>query len=229
MNLVIAGIALLTLVSISPGDAAEPNLVGMVRLTGTPPGSASGDGVLRKDYVVSVEGGLAGVFVYVKSGTGVDGVRFEPPKVKPVLQRRSTGFEPHDLGVMAGQTFTVKNADASLDNVNLQGRANGARNIGLPTAGHTSDVVFKTPELGIRVRTEIHPGQTANVGVFSNPFFAVTDGSGRFAISGLPPGRYQLVVYHPKSHGANEGIVTEIEITGGQVTPKDFTIPVPAK
>lgn len=229
MNRVIPAIALLTLVSISPGYAAEPNLVGMVRLTGTPPGAASGNGVTRKDYVVSAEGGLAGAFVYVKSGTGVDGVPFESPKVKPVLERRSTGFEPHALGVMAGQTFTLRNADESLDNVSLRGRENGGRNIALPTVGHTSDVVLKTPELGIQVKTDLHPAQAANISVFANPFFAVTDESGRFAISGLPPGSYELVTYHPKAHGKTEGIVTKIEMKSGEVVSKDFRIEVPPK
>ena len=60
-------------------------------------------------------------------------------------------------------------------------------------------------------------------------FFSSDTPEGRFAINGLPPGRYVLAAYHPKSHGANQGVVAEIEIKDGQVTAKNFIVPVPAK
>jgi hypothetical protein len=34
------------------------------------------------------------------------------------------------------------------------------------------------------------------IGVLDHPFFAVTDGSGAFAIDGLPPGQYTIAAWH---------------------------------
>ena len=82
-------------------------------------------------------------------------------------------------------------------------------------------------KVAVQVRCDVHPWMLAWVGVCSNPFFAVTDESGRFAISGLPPGSYELVAYHPKIHGKTECIVTKIEVKVGEVVSKDFTVPVP--
>ena len=225
--------------SVKTGSA---NLVGTVFLQGTPPapaqqamrenmcGNAEAYVIKSRQYVVGTNGGLADVFVYIKSGTGVEGRTFEPPADKPLLDQILCEYHPFVLGVMAGQTFTVRNSDPVLHNINsTRAKKNIGKNFGQPFQGHTTDMNFQNPEVAIQFRCDIHPWMTAWVGVFPNPFFAVTDESGRFAINGLPTGRYQLVVYHPKSHGVNEGIVTEIEINDGEVTSKDFTIPVPAK
>ena len=33
----------------------------------------------------------------------------------------------------------------------------------------------------------------------NNPYYALTDGNGRFSIDHIPPGTYQLVVWHPQT------------------------------
>lgn len=218
------------------------NLVGTVFLQGTPPtpaqqpmkenmcGNAEPYVIKSRQYVVGTNGGLADVFVYIKSGTGVDGRTFEPPAEKPLLDQIRCEYHPFVLGVMAGQTFTVRNSDPVLHNINsTRAKKNIGKNFGQPNQGHTTDMSFPNPEVAIPFRCDVHPWMVAWVGVFSNPFFAVTDESGRFAINGLPAGRYQLVAYHPKSHGVSEGIVAEIEISDGRITSKDFTIQVPPK
>ena len=225
--------------SVKTGSA---NLVGTVFLQGTPPppaqqpmrenmcGNPEPYVIKSRQYVVGTNGGLADVFVYIKSGTGVDGRTFDPPPEKPLLDQSFCEYHPYVLGVMAGQTFTIRNSDPVLHNINsTRAKKNIGKNFGQPTKGHTTDMSFPNPEVAIQFRCDVHPWMTAWVGVFSNPFFAVTDESGRFAISGLPTGRYQLVVYHPKSHGVSEGVVTEIEITDGQVTSKDITVQAPVK
>jgi hypothetical protein len=42
----------------------------------------------------------------------------------------------------------------------------------------------------------------------NNPYYALTDADGRFSIAGIPPGTYQLVVWHPKTGpGATRTVV----------------------
>ncbi len=225
--------------SVKTGSA---NLVGTVFLQGTPPppaqqpmrenmcGNPEPYVIKSRQYVVGAKGGLADVFVYIKSGTGVDGRTFDAPSDKPLLDQILCEYHPYILGVMAGQTFTVRNSDPVLHNINsTRAKNNIGKNFGQPRQGHTTDMSFPNPEVAIQFRCDIHPWMVAWVGVFPNPFFAVTDDSGRFAINGLPSGRYQLVAYHPKSHGVSEGIVAEIEIKDGQATSKDFTVQVPVK
>ncbi len=229
-------------VKLGSTQAGSANLVGTVFLQGTPPppavqpmkermcGNTEAYEIKSRQYVVGGNSGLADVFVYIKSGTGVDGRTFEAPPDKPLLDQILCEYHPYILGVMAGQTFTVRNSDPVLHNINsTRAKNNKGKNFAQPTQGHTMDMSFSSPEVAIQFRCDVHPWMVAWVGVFSNPFFAVTDGEGRFAINGLPPGRYVLVAYHPKSHGVSDGVVTEIEIKDGQVTAKDFVVPVPAK
>jgi hypothetical protein len=49
-----------------------------------------------------------------------------------------------------------------------------------------------------------------------NPYYALTDAAGRFEIGGIPPGTYQVVVWHPQIGGPKEYQVT--------IGPKEMAI-----
>ncbi len=222
-------------------QGATTNVVGTVILSGTPPapfqmtikenmcGNPEPNDIKSRQYVVGTNGGLADVFVYIRSGSGVDGRVFDPPAGNPVLTQIRCEYQPYALGVMTGQVFTVRNSDPVLHYAHFTHLSKGAARPGWPRAGKDIFMSLTNSKVAIQVRCDVHAWMTAWVGVFSNPFFAVTDESGRFAISGLPPGSYELVAYHPKTHGKTEGIVTRIEVKAGEVVSKDFTIEVPPK
>jgi hypothetical protein len=65
---------------------------------------------------------------------------------------------------------------------------------------------------------------TAYVGVFSNPFFAVTGADGKFTISGLPPGTYELEAWHEKL-GVRSATVT---VPASGAAKADFTFAPPS-
>jgi uncharacterized protein (DUF2141 family) len=48
----------------------------------------------------------------------------------------------------------------------------------------------------IPVSCDVHGWAQAYIGVFSHPYFAVTDNTGSFSITGLPPGTYTLSAWH---------------------------------
>ena len=53
-------------------------------------------------------------------------------------------------------------------------------------------------ELMLPITCNQHPWMKMYVNVVENPFFAVSDDQGRFAISGLPPGEYTIEAIHEK-------------------------------
>jgi len=57
-----------------------------------------------------------------------------------------------------------------------------------------------------------------------NPYYALTDSTGRFEISNIPPGTYKVVVWHPQIGGAKEYQVT---IGPKETATLDVTIEAP--
>ena len=72
------------------------------------------------------------------------------------------------------------------------------------------------------VRCDVHPWMLAYVGVFDNPWFAVTDDAGAFAIKSVPEGSYKLVAWHERIGERRDKVM----IRPGQTTDVTFTLPV---
>src|SRR2546426_3054134 len=84
-----------------------------------------------RHYVVSKDGGLANVLVYIKSG--LEGKKFPTPAEGPVLDQVGCLYEPYVMGVMVNQKFKIKNSDATLHNVHATPKINTEFNFAQPT------------------------------------------------------------------------------------------------
>jgi hypothetical protein len=156
------------------------------------------------DFVVK-DDRLAGAFVYVKSAA-LERMEFEPPREAAVLDRRRCRTVPHVLGLRAGQTLRVVNGDPTPHNYNFRATENASFNRSLAPSTEGSDVkffevMFDRPELAIPVNCNQHPWERGYLMVMPNPFFAVTDSNGHFTIEGLPPGDYEVVLWHERLKG----------------------------
>jgi hypothetical protein len=58
----------------------------------------------------------------------------------------------------------------------------------------------------------------------NNPYYAVTDDQGAFKIENIPPGTYQLVVWHPQS---GPGVTRTITIAPDGTTTERVALPAP--
>ena len=103
-------------------------------------------------------------------------------------------FIPRLLVVRAGQTVRFKNSENELHNVNVTDeRGVTIFNVGMPILGGTFDHRFDRAG-DYAVRCNVHQEMAATISVTSSPFAAVADREGRFALSGVPYGAYDLVV-----------------------------------
>src|SRR5947207_16002062 len=99
------------------------DITGTVVLKGTPPpeikidplmadpncGKLHTEPVTTRHYLVSKDGGLANVFVYVKSG--LEGKTFPAPAEAGVLDQVGCLYEPFVSGLMVNQKLKIKNSD----------------------------------------------------------------------------------------------------------------------
>ena len=110
------------------------------------------------------------------------------------MDQYGRAFIPRLVVVREGQTVRFKNSENELHNVNVVDEAGETLfNVGMPILGGTFKHVFERAG-DYRVRCNVHQGMAATVRVTASPFIAIADREGRFALSGVPYGAYDLVV-----------------------------------
>jgi plastocyanin len=110
---------------------------------------------------------------------------------KAVLDQRNLTFEPRVLVVRVGTTVDLPNNDRVFHNV-FSFHDGKTFDLGLYPVGTLKRLTFDRPGLS-RVFCNIHPGMAAYVMAVDTPYFAVSDGQGRFSMSSVPQGTY---TYH---------------------------------
>jgi hypothetical protein len=214
-------------------DIPSGTVRGRVVLQGTPPpektiemdatcGKLHDATVTTRHYVVSSEGGLANVFVFIKAGLRKKESSPLPPA--PMLDQLGCMYEPYVMGVMTKQLFKIRNSDPFLHNVHATPRNSQEFNVGQPTQGQVTEKSFAFPEILVRLKCDVHPWMFAYLGVVDHPYFAVTDTNGVFQLPpNLPRGQYTLAAFHLK---AGEQI-QKFSMTDQQPTEVLLKFPVP--
>jgi plastocyanin len=215
----------------APPAAVDPatagSVMGMVTLEGTPPApeeirmnsdpacvELAGD-TQTEYYAVGGEGGLGNVFVYVKNVEG----SFPVPSETVTLDQKGCRYTPHVFGVRVGQTLEIINSDSTLHNIHATPAANDEFNTGQPIQGMRFERTFDSPEVMVPFKCDVHGWMNAYVGVLEHPFFSVTGEDGKFDISGLPPGQYEVEAWHEmlgtqtQNVTVGEGATAELSFT----------------
>ncbi len=120
------------------------------------------------------------------------------PATPVVIDQKGCHYSPHVVGVMVGQKLQLKNSDGLLHNVHALPKVNTPFNMAMPANRTEADTTFGKEEGMFMVKCDVHGWMTAYVGVFSNPYFAVTGPDGKFTINGLPPGTYEIEAWQEK-------------------------------
>jgi hypothetical protein len=129
------------------------------------------------------------------------------------------------MGIMVGQPYRILNSDGVLHNIHTLPKVNPAFNKGMPPTLKEASTVFEKPEAVFHVKCDVHPWMSAWVRVFNHPFFSVTGTDGKFTISGLDAGTYEITAWHERL-GTQTASVT-VAATGAKT--HDFKFAVPAK
>ena len=148
---------------------------------------------LDENLLISESGGLANVFVYVKSPIQGD---FPLPKEPAVIDQQKSMFRPRVQGIRVGQDVVMKNGDPFIHNIRSLSKKNRPFNIAQPADSEDREKIFDKAEGPITIKCDFHPWMTAHFHVMDHPFFAVTDAEGKFNIPDLPDGEYTLLAWH---------------------------------
>jgi hypothetical protein len=210
-------------------EADQATIRGVVHFEGTAPEPAKIDmsgeltcaekhaeGAFTEEVVTS-DGALANVFVYVKDGPHGE-LQFPVPSEGVLLDQDGCQYKPHVFGFQTNQAWIIRNSDGILHNIHPRPKENRAFNVGQPRNMDTKKS-FSKPELGIPIGCEVHEWMSAYVHVLEHPYFATSDAEGAFEITRLPPGDYTLEAWH-EVFGTQEAKVT---VEAGGTGEVEFT------
>jgi len=166
---------------------------------------------------------MGNILVWVSKGLP-SGKTWPAPKNPATLDQKGCQYVPHVMGIMVGQPYKILNSDGILHNVHALPKINKAFNKPMPATVKEATVTFDKPEAVFQIKCDVHPWMSAYVGAFTHPFYSVTSTDGKFNISGLDPGTYEITAWHERL-GTQTASVT---VSGSDTKTQNFKFTTPA-
>ena len=206
----VAGAVVLSLAGLVAGHAVAGTISGTVTYEGKVPSlkpiamdadpacAKKHTGPVPSDVLLLGEGNTMGnILVRVVGGLPA-GKTWPAPTTPAVMDQKGCRYEPHVIGIQIGQPFRILNSDGILHNVHSLPKINKPFNMAMPASRTEASHTFEKPENIFQVKCDVHPWMSAYVGAFTHPFFSVTGKDGKFTISGLDPGTYEITAWHER-------------------------------
>jgi plastocyanin len=167
---------------------------------------------------------MGNILVWVSKGLPA-GKKWPVPPTPVVLDQQGCQYKPHVMGIMVGQQYKILNSDSLPHNVHTLPKVNKPFNRAMPATLKEATTTFDKEEPIFQVKCDVHPWMSAYIGVFPHPFFSATSTDGKFTISGLDPGTYEITAWHERL-GTQTASIT---VGANDKKTQDFKFTTPAK
>jgi plastocyanin len=153
-----------------------------------------------KDPAVRKKQDYSGVVVWLeridKSATAA-----KAAPIRAKILQKDKAFTPHVLVVPTGSTVDFPNLDPVFHNAfsNYDGQV---FDVGLYPPGGNRSVHFARAGI-VRIFCNIHASMTAIVAVLDSAWYDTTKADGHFELRDVPPGEYELKVFHERATAAS--------------------------
>jgi len=141
-----------------------------------------------EDLVLGPKGGVQHAVVWIENPPA--GAKWPADLPKAEMDQRGCVFVPRVVVVPVGGTVDFLNSDRLLHNLHSLSKDNPEFNRTQPR-GRTIPITFSKGEF-VPIICDLHSWMKSWVVVAEHPYYAVTDASGAFRITGVPPGKYRL-------------------------------------
>ena len=125
-----------------------------------------------------------------------------------VLDQKECVYTPHIVLTPAGSELEILNNDGILHNIHTYSEANPAFNQAQPKFKKKLKKKFDQPEV-VRVECDAHGWMKGWIVVMDHPYYAVTDGEGKFSLSDVPAGEYEVKIWHETLGEAMQKVTVE--------------------
>jgi len=167
---------------------------------------------------------MGNILVWVSKGLP-SGKSYPVPKTPVTLDQNGCVYQPHVMGIMVGQTYRILNSDGVLHNIHTLPKVNPSFNKGMPATLKEATTVFNKPEDVFHIKCDVHPWMSAYIAVFTHPFFSATGPDGKFNITGLDPGTYEITAWHERL-GTQTASIT---VGANETKAQNFKFTMPTK
>ncbi|WP_139150911.1 hypothetical protein [Halofilum ochraceum] len=175
----------------SPRRAGQCMLALLISASADP---ATGMGATIEARVLSSDGPVANAVVHA---TRTDGESLpRPGNPEAVMDQRGREFAPHVLPVLAGTSVRFPNSDDTRHHVYSFSDAQTFE-LQLYHGETARPVTFGQPGV-VTLGCNIHDWMLGYIYVLDTPAFARTGADGDARIKSLPPGEYEVSVWHPR-------------------------------
>jgi hypothetical protein len=195
---------------------------GSVRFSGSPPPPKIIEvgqdrevcGKVKNIYEVEVkEGRIKNALVMILE---IDkGKDFDFPDA--VLGQEGCSFKPHIVLTSPGK-LTLASSDPIPHNIHTKSILNRPINITLNRLKRKSSLSVSFPEI-IDIKCDLHGWMKAFVVVAEHPYYDISAIDGSFQLRDVPPGTYELEVWHAKLGSQTQ----EVTVEAGKKTVVEFT------
>lgn len=142
--------------------------------------------------LIGPEGGVANTVVYLKNINA--GKALELLSQRQHLNQVQCRYVPHILLVPQNSSLEMVSSDATLHTIHMDGAA--TFNLPFPFPGRPTTRVMPTAGLVDLRCNGGHVWMNAEMMVVTHPYYAVTDESGKFQLTNVPAGTYEIVAWH---------------------------------
>lgn len=122
-------------------------------------------------------------------------LKHNPQDQGPVITNHDCTFVPHIITTPVHESLELRNDDPILHNTHIRNGKKTFINVALVVEGLPIRKRIKKPGL-MKVACDAHKFMQAYILAFDHPFYSMTNPSGNFQISGVPPGQHKLDVWH---------------------------------
>lgn len=182
------------------GAQGGGTIVGEVKVSGTPPAPKTvkvnkdnqvcGNEKKIVEVAVGPGNGLDNAVVTVADAKGAKAAK------KAVLDQKGCEFHPMVL-VMAPGEIDILNSDGILHNIHTFSKKNPPVNRAQPKFKKEIEEKWAQPET-VELRCDVHAWMGGWLVVQDNPYYVITDENGAFKLTDVPPGEYEIKVWHEK-------------------------------
>ena len=189
-------------------DAPEPRMVEV-----TADQAVCGEEVEDRAVVVDGSGGLTNAVILVA------GVPWGDARPEPVIDNAGCHFVPRVQVAPTRSVLKVRSADDVLHTTHAyDDRQRTLFNIAIPFPGLEIERPLRRPG-PVRVECDSHGWMRGWIYV-SDDVGTVTGAGGRYELTGIPPGVYDLTVWHERY----DSVTRQVTVTAGGTTGASFTL-----